>query len=96
MRRRIRRVRKGAPGNGPVATPAPRPGPTLLATASADATVRLWDAATGEELIRLVTGAPFTTICAHTSDPDTGSFLAFGGTAGVAVLDLVVPPAPTP
>ena len=29
MRRRIRRVRKGAPGNGPVATPAPRPGPTL-------------------------------------------------------------------
>jgi len=30
MRRRIRRVRKGAPGNGPVATPAPRPGPTLL------------------------------------------------------------------
>jgi putative transposase len=29
MRRRIRRVRKGAPGNGPVETPTPRPGPTL-------------------------------------------------------------------
>jgi hypothetical protein len=30
MRKRIRRVRKEAPRNGPVATPAPRPGPTLL------------------------------------------------------------------
>ena len=75
------------------------PGPggrTLLATGSADATVRLWDPATGEELIRLVTGAPLTTICAHASAPGVGSFLAFGGTAGVAVLDLIVPPAPTP
>ena len=75
------------------------PGPdgrTLLGTAGEDATVRLWDPATGEELIRLVTGAPLTTICAHTSAPDTGSFLAFGGAAGVAVLDLTVPRAPTP
>ena len=70
-------------------------GRTLLATAGEDTTVRLWDPATGDELIRLVTGAPLTTICAHTSDPDTGSLLAFGGTAGVAVLDLIVPPAPT-
>jgi WD40 repeat protein len=70
-------------------------GRTLLATASWDATVRLWDPTTGEELIRLVTGASLTSICAHTSDPDTGNFLAFGGTAGVAVLDLVVPPTPT-
>ena len=28
MRRRIRRVREGAPGNGPMATPVPRPGST--------------------------------------------------------------------
>jgi WD40 repeat protein len=76
------------------AVPVPG-GRTLLATASWDETVRLWDPATGEELIRLVTGATLTTICAHTSDPDTGSFLAFGGTAGVAVLDLIVPLAST-
>ncbi len=76
------------------AVPVPG-GRTLLATAGWDATVRLWDPATGEELIRLVTGATLTTICAHTSDPDTGNLLAFGGTAGVAVLDLIVPLAST-
>jgi len=76
------------------AVPGPA-GRTLLATAGWDATVQLWDPSAGEELIRLVTGATLTTICAHTSDPDTSNLLAFGGTAGVAVLDLIVPPAPT-
>ncbi len=35
MPKRIRRVREGAPGNGPVATPAPRPRAYLTKTCSA-------------------------------------------------------------
>lgn len=81
--------------HGPVSAigllpPTPTSPQPLLATAgSSDTTVRLWNPWTGEELMRVVTGTPLTSLCAlpdggmpDTSDPA----IAFGGPAGLAAL----------
>ncbi|MEU9028153.1 AAA family ATPase [Streptomyces sp. NPDC048383] len=81
--------------DGPVSAisllpPTPTSPQPLLATAgSSDTTVRLWNPWTGEELMRVVTGTPLTSLCAlpdgsmsDTTDP----VIAFGGPAGLAAL----------
>ncbi|MFF0205911.1 AAA family ATPase [Streptomyces sp. NPDC005017] len=81
--------------HGPVSAigllpPTPTSPQPLLATAGlSDTTVRLWDPWTGEELMRVVTGAPLTSLCAlpDGSMPDTTDpAIAFGGPAGLAAL----------
>lgn len=81
--------------HGPVSAigllpPTPTSPQPLLATAgSSDTTVRLWNPWTGEELMRVVTGTPLTSLCtlpdgsmSDTTDPA----IAFGGPAGLAAL----------
>ncbi|MFC1408171.1 NACHT and WD repeat domain-containing protein [Streptacidiphilus sp. N1-12] len=65
------------------------PQPLLATTGSSDTTVRLWNPWTGEELMRIVTGTPLTSLCAlpdasmpGTTDPA----IAFGGPAGLAAV----------
>ncbi|MFF2437476.1 AAA family ATPase [Streptomyces sp. NPDC058107] len=83
--------------HGPVSAisllpPTPASPQPLLATAgSSDTTVRLWNPWTGEELMRVVTGTPLTSLCALPDDgmPDTTDpAIAFGGPAGLAALTI--------
>ncbi|MEV8334472.1 AAA family ATPase [Streptomyces niveus] len=81
--------------HGPVSAigllpPTPTSPQPLLATAGlSDTTVRLWNPWTGEELTRVVTGTPLTSLCTlpDGSMPDTTDpGIAFGGPAGLAAL----------
>ncbi|MFE7353267.1 hypothetical protein ACFU8Q_08680 [Streptomyces sp. NPDC057543] len=83
--------------HGPVSAidllpPTPTSPQPLLATAgSSDTTVRLWNRWTGEELMRVVTGTPLTSLRALPDGgmPDTTDpAIAFGGPAGLAALTL--------
>ncbi|MGW1088731.1 AAA family ATPase [Streptomyces sp. NPDC002596] len=68
---------------------ATSPQPLLATAGSSDTTVRLWNPWTGEELMRVVTGTPLTSLCAlpDGSMPDTTDpAIAFGGPAGLAAL----------
>lgn len=79
--------------NGPVSAlgivrvPGSRP---LVASAGLnDTTLRLWDAGTGEEALRLVTGARLTSLGMLAADEQAGRpGVVFGGPAGVAAVGL--------
>ncbi|MFK0279891.1 AAA family ATPase [Streptomyces sp. NPDC090499] len=66
--------------------------PPLLATVGErDTTVRVWDPCTGDELMRVVTGAPLTSLCALSAGSDlqlTDPVLAFGGPAGAGAVSV--------
>jgi len=57
-------------------------GRTLLATTSHDETVRIWDPATGSELLRLVPGSPVVRIGVVPASDDTPTLLIIGGSEG--------------
>ncbi|MFD4975048.1 AAA family ATPase [Streptomyces sp. NPDC058424] len=69
-------------------------GPLIVSAGLSDTTVRLWDPRAGEEVLRLVTAAPLTSLCvlpSHAGSTTAQPLIAFGGPAGIAAVALGLP-----
>lgn len=76
---------------GPVSALMPlhhpdHPHPLLISASTQDTTIRVWDIHEGQEILRLVTGAPITalTVLPHVDEQDHQPTVIFGSARGIA------------